>query len=117
MAEGVKKRERVPDVLAEFKPPTAEKEIFIEVGEKKYPLPHLKLKEYKKILKVIDEVKDRGEATELENIEFAQNFFYTLLKPYHPELKKTDMEEMPLFQCGAEFFIKVQLALYRIPLD
>jgi hypothetical protein len=114
MAE-VKKREAIPE--PEKLTPIVEKELTIQLGDQEYPVPHLKLGEYKKVLKYIDEIEKKEDATELENIEFAQDFFYKLLKPEHPELKRSDMDGMPLWQASAEFFLKVKLALYRIPLN
>jgi hypothetical protein len=110
----VKKRE-VPEVTQLT--PLVEKELTIKVGEKEYPVPVLKLGEYKKVLKYINDLEKKEDVGELENIEFAQDFFYKLLKPEHPELKKADMEDMPIFQASAEFFLKVKLALYRVPLS
>lgn len=114
MAE-VKKREKVPE---EFKPVEVprpkEEPVIIKVGDKEYPLPEVTLKQYKKLLKDLEGQKE--DMTELESLQFTQDFYYKLLKPHYPELKKTDMDDMPMFQYSAEFVLKLKLALYRVPL-
>jgi hypothetical protein len=115
MAE-IKKRATLPEE-ALLPPIPEEKDTVIIVGDKEYPLPHLKMGEYKKVLKFLNEIEKKDDVDELENIEFAQDFFYKLLKPENPDLKKADMDDMPTWQASAEFFLRVKLGLYRVPLS
>jgi hypothetical protein len=116
MAE-VKKRDKIPEVFEPPKaPPDTLENIVIIIGDKKYPLPIVPLREYKKILKEEKELMKKGDLSEEDNIEFAQRFFYRILKKDNPDLKMSDMDDMPTWQAGGEFFIKVRISLFRVPL-
>lgn len=93
-----------------------EKEVTIEVGGKDYPLPHLKFGAYKKMLKLMESGLEK-EMNELENMEFVIDFYLQLLKPDNPELTKKSFDDFLIYQCSAEFLVRVKLALYRVPLD
>ncbi len=112
----VKKRQEIPDemLMSGIAPPSPE-EIKIVVGEREYPLPRLKLKEYKKLLKKIAE-QDENQSEEAA-LEFMREFYYELLSIENPEITREDLDEMPLYQFGAEFLVKLKLALFHIPLD
>jgi len=115
--ETIKKREKIPD---NFLPPTASplarEDVSIEVAGKTYPVPVLKMKAYKKLRKFMQESMSKPDFTEDDNLDFCMEYYYRILKPFHPELRKADFDDMPLYQAGSEFFLKVQLALYRTPL-
>jgi len=92
-------------------------ELTIKVGDKEYALPHLTYKQYKKVLKIIDLTQEQITAmSEEEGLDQTAIFYYELLKPHYPELKKSDMDDMPLYQMGAEYFLKLKVALFRTPL-
>jgi len=115
MAE-VKKRQNKPETvesLGLLKP--EDDEVKIATGVKEYSVPNLTLKQYKKVLKMLDDATFE-KMTEIESLDFTKNFYYNLLKPVNPDLKKTEMEDMPLYQLGAEHLIKVKLALFKVPL-
>jgi hypothetical protein len=115
----VKKREKQPvepapmQGLVEREPP---QEVKIKVGDKVYPLPTLTYGEYKKLAKMIDEMPKAEDLGELELLEYTRDFYYKLLKGDNPELKKSDLDDMPLYQMGSEFYIKIKIALMRTPL-
>jgi hypothetical protein len=112
----VKKREAVPDLPALTALPDPE-EVTITVGDKEYPLPTVTFGQYRKIAKDIDAFNVRREELgEVEILDFAQEFYYKLLRIDNPAIKKTDLDEMPYYQAGAEFFLSVRIALYKIPL-
>jgi hypothetical protein len=111
----VVKREKPPDVVSELFPPEEDGDIEIIVGDKAYPVPQLRLKQYKSVLKRMNE-RMNDDMDELENLEQMQEFFYEILHPAHPELKKEDFEDMPMFQYSAEFIVRLKLALYKVPL-
>lgn len=81
----------------------------IKVGEKKYEVPKLTVKQYRTALEVIDRSnlreKELGrELLESENIVFMTQFLLQILRPAYPELTEEDMSEMPLYQIGAAFY-------------
>lgn len=118
----VLKRKAIPEIMnlsgadaSAFKAPPPE-DIKIVVGDTTYPLPKIKLRQYKKLLKLMKDELDE-DADELANIEQLQKFYYELLSPHYPEVTEEAMEDMPVFQFGAEFVVKLKLAIYSIPLD
>lgn len=111
----VKKREEIPEIVEVPKPVDELANLKIRVGDKEYPVPHLTLRQYKKMLKLIDD-KDIEEMSELGSLEFTQNFYFNLLRADNKDLKKSDLEDMPMYQYSADFIVKVKLSLYRVPL-
>jgi hypothetical protein len=112
MPSQVKKREVIPEALkaTDYDPD----DLKITVGDKKYDVPTLTFKQYKATLKTLEnQTEDMGEP---EALEFTRDFFYKLLKPEHPQIKKEDLDDMPIYQYGAEYIIKLKMALFRIPL-
>lgn len=115
MAE-VKKRVKKAESFEPLELLTREDEdVTISAKGKEYLVPVLTLRQYKKVLKMLDNA-DFENMTEIESLDFTKDFYYNLLKSENPELKKTDMEDMPLYQLGATFVAKVKLALFKVPL-
>ena len=120
MAE-VKKPQRavkaVPEV-PEIKPEDP-KDVRFLVGDKEYKLPRLTFKQYKAYLKKLDEVSTKEnmeDMTELEALEASKQLYFELLSPEYPDLEIDELDDMPLDQYGAEFMMKVKVALFRTPL-
>lgn len=107
----VKKRQ-LPEVVETKEEP---EELKIIVGDKEYPIPRIKVKELRKLLKTVD-VSNPDEMTESEGIDKTVEFFYLLLKAENPSIKKADLEDMPAFQLGLEFYTRVRMELMKVPL-
>lgn len=114
----VQKRDRIPEELQPKDEPLLPEpeDIVIRVGDKSYDIPNLTLKQYKKVVKTLENQPIDENTNELEALDFTKDFYYNLLKTEHPELKKEQMDDMPIYQYGAEFIIKLKMALFRIPL-
>lgn len=111
----VNKRENKPELPVRELP----RDVMFIVGDKEYPLPHLSLKQYKKYLKVLDKIGDADaveKMTEIEQLEATKDIWFELLKIENPEIKKADLDDMPLYQYGMEFYFKVKQGLFRVPL-
>jgi len=114
MAE-VKKREKIPEEMnLPTVPQQVAEELKIRVGEKSYPLPNLTLKQYRKLMKKMD-TQDEN-VSEDEALDFMRDFYFDILKVVDPNIKKVDLDEMPIHQFGAEFLVKLKLTLFQIPL-
>jgi len=109
----VKRRPNPPEPV--LLPETRE-EVVIKIGDKEYPLPTLTYGEYRKLIKSL-EVDNAENMTEEELMEVTRDFYYKLLHPHYPELKKSDLDDMPVYQFGTEFVINLKLQLFRVPLN
>jgi len=89
--------------------------IKIKIKDREYPLPNPTVKQLRKLLKVV-EIESPDKMTEVEGIDRTLEFYYQLLHPSNPDLKKTDLEDMPAYQLGLEFYLKVRTELMKIPL-
>ena len=107
----VSKPNRPPDEVDEI---IEEPKTTIRVGEKDYPIPNLTLKQYKQMLKTLSD-DELDNMTEEQSLEFTKDFYFKLLKFENPNLKRTDLDEMPIYQFSAEFVIKVKLAMFQAP--
>jgi len=97
-----------------------EEEVSFKIGGKEYPVPDLTFRQYRKTLKVMDDIeKKRTEEpqSELEQLEEVQELYFNLLKYENPDITKKMLEDMPLYQYSMEFFVKVKLALFQAPLE
>lgn len=120
MAE-VKKRSRAEVEASMIQVPTMEerrKPIYIKVGKKKrYRVPDVTVATRRRLFEMQELLKTDAVVNEQDSMDYVVDYIYEILKGEYPELKKEDLDEMPVWQTSFEFYMKLEAHINAVPLD
>lgn len=120
MAE-VKKRSRAEVEASMIQVPTMEerrKPIYIKVGKKKkYLVPDVTVRTRTRLFDLQELLKTDAVVNERDSMNYVVDYIYEILRDEYPELKKEDLDEMPVWQTSFEFYMKLEAHINAVPLD